>query len=95
MTDLAGRLDAIRALHMERLQKVMDILVEPHTIAEVSKELFGAVGGYNILLALEETGAHVEYLYQRGILSIDNLKDLEQGLDWTPVRYRCSDCKLD
>ncbi len=95
MTDLAGRLDAIRALHMERLQMVLDILKEPHTIADLSKQLFGTVNGYNILLALEETGAHVEYLYQQGILSIDNLKDLEQGPDWTPVRYRCSDCKLD
>ena len=64
MTDLAGRLDAIRAIHMQRLQKVLDFLAEPLTIAEVSKKLFGEVKGYNILLALEEAGAHVEYLYQ-------------------------------
>jgi glyoxylase-like metal-dependent hydrolase (beta-lactamase superfamily II) len=87
ITDLEGRIDAIRTLHMQRLDKVLDFLSEPLTIAEVSKKLFGAVNGYNILLALEETGAHVEYLYQRGMLRIDNLADLEQGIGLIPIRY--------
>jgi glyoxylase-like metal-dependent hydrolase (beta-lactamase superfamily II) len=94
MTNLESRLDAIRLLHMQRLQKVLDILAEPLTIAEVSNKLFGEVRGYNVLLALEESGAHVEYLYQRGMLSIENLADLEQGADLVPIRYRCIECKL-
>jgi glyoxylase-like metal-dependent hydrolase (beta-lactamase superfamily II) len=94
MNDLEGRLDAIRLLHMGRLQKVLDILAEPRTIAEVSRQLFGEVHGYNVLLALEETGAHVEYLYQRGMLSIENLADMEQGVGLVPIRYRCIECKL-
>lgn len=94
MTDLAERLDAIRALHMQRLQKVLDFLAEPLTIAKVSKKLFGEVNGYNILLALEEAGAHVEYLYQRGMLRIENLAELEQGVGLMPIRYRCVDCKV-
>ena len=94
ITNLEGRLDAIRALHMERLQKVLEFLTDPLTIAEVSRKLFGEVKGYNILLALEETGAHVEYLYQRGMLRIDNLAELERGVGLTPIRYQCIECKL-
>jgi glyoxylase-like metal-dependent hydrolase (beta-lactamase superfamily II) len=90
ITKLEARLSAIRQVHMERLQKVLDLLAEPRTIAEVSRLLFGEVHGYNILLALEETGAHVEYLYQRGMLSIENLADLEQG----GLRYQCIECKM-
>jgi len=35
ITDLVGRIDAIRSLHEERLDKVLWLLDEPHTIAEV------------------------------------------------------------
>jgi hypothetical protein len=45
-------------------------------------------------LALEEAGAHVEYLYQRGMLRIDNLADLDQGVGLVPVRYRRIDSTL-
>jgi len=94
MTDLEGRLDAIRILHIQRLQQVLDYLAEPLTIAEVSRKLFGEVKGYNVLLALEETGAHIEYLHQRGMLRIENLADLERDDGLMPIRYRCIECKL-
>lgn len=79
ITDLPARCDQIRQVHRERLAKVLEILKQPHTIAEVSKQLFPQVGGYNILLAIEETGAHVEYLYQRGKIEIANLDAVESG----------------
>jgi hypothetical protein len=46
------------------------------------------VHGYNVLLALEEAGAHVEYLYQRGLLYIENMDDLENGSGPGAIRYR-------
>ena len=55
---------------------LLNFLSEPHTVAEISMYLFGKVEGYTILLALEEAGAHVEYLYQRGFLEIINLNEL-------------------
>ncbi len=59
-------------------------------MAEVSKALFGRTHGYNILLALEEAGAHVEYLYQMGLLEIANPDELSaNGERPTPIRYRC------
>ncbi len=86
--DIPARIASIRALHRSRLQTVLDLLEEPHTIAEISKALFGAVKGYHILLALEETGAHVEYLYQRGYLCIANLSTLSKDFSPQPLRYR-------
>jgi glyoxylase-like metal-dependent hydrolase (beta-lactamase superfamily II) len=78
MDDVRGRIQAIRASHQERLSKVMDICREPKTIADISKELFGQVSSYHVLLALEEAGAHVEYLYQRGELQADNIEAIER-----------------
>jgi len=40
------------------------------------KRLFGPRAGYTRLLALEEAGAHDEYLFQRGELRIANLEDV-------------------
>jgi glyoxylase-like metal-dependent hydrolase (beta-lactamase superfamily II) len=87
ITDLNGRIDAIRQMHRERLTKVLDILDEPHTIKEVSRALFNQVHGYNVLLALEEAGAHVEYLYQRGLLGIANLAEMESSREPIAIRY--------
>ena len=87
ITDLPSRIDEILGAHDQRLQEVLDLLAEPHTIAEVSQALFGEVHGYNVLLALEETGAHIEYLCQRGLIGIANLADLQNGNQPVPIRY--------
>jgi glyoxylase-like metal-dependent hydrolase (beta-lactamase superfamily II) len=90
--DLQARVYEIKKVHQERLREVCKLLEEPHTIAETAQTLFGEVHGYNELLAVEEAGAHVEYLYQRGVLEIDNLQDLENNRGPTPIYYRCIDC---
>ncbi len=87
VTDIPGRIAGLRALHQSRLQTVLGLLDEPRTIAEISKVLFGGVHGYHILLALEETGAHVEYLYQRGFLRIANISALSGDFAPRPLRY--------
>jgi len=85
--DLPARLEAIRAAHVERLNLVLEMLVEPHTIAEISRALFGEVHGYTVLLALEEAGAHVEYLYQHGRIGIENLAELEARDGPVVIKY--------
>jgi glyoxylase-like metal-dependent hydrolase (beta-lactamase superfamily II) len=94
--DLDRRLNAIRDHHYDRLQRVLDLTKEPKTISQVSEELFGDIQGYHEILALEETGAHVEYLHQRGLLSIANLKDVENDnqVQRVPIEYQCTECKL-
>jgi glyoxylase-like metal-dependent hydrolase (beta-lactamase superfamily II) len=89
--DLPARLDEIQLIHKQRLAHILDILKTPHTISGISHSLFKEVHGYNVLLALEETGAHVEYLYQHGLLNISNLNELESLNGPVPIRYQALD----
>ncbi len=93
--DLNQRIDEIRLVHQQRLQLVLRILKKPRTIADISKYLFGKVEGYTVLLALEETGAHVEYLYQRGYLQIVNLKEIEENSNLVPILYQAIESKIN
>jgi glyoxylase-like metal-dependent hydrolase (beta-lactamase superfamily II) len=74
--DLPRRVGQIRAAHDRRLERVLELCAEPKSVAEVSKGLFGPIHGYNVLLAIEETGAHVEHLYQTGDLVAGNVEEL-------------------
>lgn len=88
MPDLYGRIGAIQQAHQERLDKILAICAGmPQSIAEISRALFGRVESYHVLLALEETGAHVEYLYQRGELVATNLAEIEQTQN-PVIRYQ-------
>ena len=62
-----AELELIR--QMLRLREVVERTAQPSTLAQVAQALFPEADGYNQLLALEETGAHVEYLFARGYLS--------------------------
>ncbi len=78
--DLYGRIHAIRASHnrkLDRIRKIMRDHAAPMTIAQISAAMYPDVEGYHVLLALEEAGAHIEYLYQHGHLSIANLRQFE------------------
>jgi len=76
--DLAARIHEIRAFHDARLNHVLEICREPKSVKQISLELFHERGGYHALLALLETGAHVEYLYQRGKLGVANVDEVER-----------------
>jgi hypothetical protein len=78
MPDLKGRVKEIQEVHEVRLEQILDICVEPRSTAEISQALFGRVSSYHVLLALEEAGAHVEYLYQRGELAAANVEEIEK-----------------
>jgi glyoxylase-like metal-dependent hydrolase (beta-lactamase superfamily II) len=86
--DLTARAAAIRADLSHRLRQTLEGFSEPRTIAEVNALVYGEIGGYNSLLVLEKMGAYVEYLYQRGLLEISNLSELE-GEGNPVIRYRC------
>lgn len=66
--DVAGRIEEIRGHHQDRLRTVLQSLAAPATIAQVADRLFPTAAGYHRLLALEEVGAHVEYLHERRIV---------------------------
>jgi glyoxylase-like metal-dependent hydrolase (beta-lactamase superfamily II) len=88
ITDLPARITEIRAMHMERLDLVMEFFGSANTIQDLSKSLFGTANGYNALLAIEEAGAHVEYLYQRGKLAIENYDQLESTEEPSTLFYK-------
>ncbi len=92
--NLDARIDEIRSVHLGRLRMVLKFLSTPHTFAYVSKYLFGKVEGYTILLALEEAGAHVDDLYQRGYLEIINIREIEEDSKLVPILYQCMDCNI-
>ncbi len=87
MPDLATRVDATLAFHDSRLNKTLEILAEPKSIADASLDLFGERMNYHILLAMLETGAHLEYLYEHGKLVVANIEEVENDPATVPI-YR-------
>ena len=90
VTDLRARVAEIYTEHFSRLVKILDLISEsPQTVLEISKTLFGQVAGYNILLALEEAGAHIEYLYRLGLICVDNMEEVKKSTEPITLHYRC------
>jgi len=87
ITDLKARIRGIQKLHHERLNHMLSLLGKPMMIVEIAREIFPDVQGYHELLALEEAGAHVEYLEQRGFLQVENLEETN-GQYPEPMLYR-------
>ena len=79
ITDLGARISEIKHMHMGRLEEVLKFYRSANTIDALSDSLFGEMHVFNGLLALEEAGAHVEYLYQRGKLRIENYDQLAKS----------------
>lgn len=84
--DPEARIEAIIAVHRERLNQILDLLETSATIYEVSQELFPETEAYHQILAVEETAAHFEYLYSRGFVELTNLEDFK-SVENTPRKY--------
>ncbi len=87
MYDLRARINEIRHSIMRKLQQVLTLCEEPITIVELSKRRYPNVHGYDILLALLETGAYVEYLHERGYVDVTNWADIQDDVT-APVLYQ-------
>lgn len=90
INDVYQRIDAIRDSHQRKLERVLDLIRQaeaPVTVSDVSKQMYPTIKGFNILLGLEEVGAHVEYLDQHGHLRVTNLDEVEAE-DNPALRYR-------
>jgi hypothetical protein len=53
----------------------------------LTNRMYPTVRNWDVLLAIEEVGAHVEYLYERGALRVDNLEEVEREPN-PALRYR-------
>jgi hypothetical protein len=79
--DLYGRVRDIRRDHEGKLDRIRAHLHAAGTLTmdELSGRMYPKVEGWHELLAIEEVGAHVEYLYERGELGVANVAELEDG----------------
>lgn len=84
--DLRGRIDEIERFHRERLERVREICASPSSVDDVASQLFGEQDGYGVILAIDEAGAHIEYLHQLGHLRVDNLDEVASSED-PVIRY--------
>jgi glyoxylase-like metal-dependent hydrolase (beta-lactamase superfamily II) len=87
--DVYQRIRDIQASHERKLNRVLDIIRQsatPCTIQQITHKMYPDKTGYETLLALEEAGAHIEYLYQHGQISVANLEEVEQQ-DNPALRY--------
>ena len=85
ITDVPAQINATHKNIIRRMSKAIAALSEPLTIAEVCNIVYEKPGGYTLLLALEKTGAYVEYLYEHAMIEIVNAEEVEQAL---PAKYR-------
>jgi hypothetical protein len=88
IADLYGRVAQIEASHKRKLERILVACAEPRTINELSKAIYPKVEGYEVLLAIEEIGAHIEYLDQRGELAIANLDEVASDERVAPMYRR-------
>lgn len=74
------RLDEIRVDHERKLDRIAGLLraEQGTTIQELADRMYPNLMGWNVLLALTEVGAHVEYLYERGALHVVNVEELSR-----------------
>ncbi|MDH3283639.1 MAG: MBL fold metallo-hydrolase [Acidobacteriota bacterium] len=91
--DVSGRIGVTRGHHRRRLEKILE-LAAGRTVAEIALDLFGPQERYGALLAYCETGAHVEFLHDHGLVTIANLDELAGSFDAAP-RYRSAGFELD
>lgn len=86
--DMHARISEIKQMHHQRLELVLSFLHSANTINALSDYLFGNMFGLDGLLAIEEAGAHVEYLYQRGLLTIKNYDRLDNITGPVELQYQ-------
>ncbi len=81
------RILELRKEHQTRLLKILYLLSNPMTIADISLILFSEPEGYHRLLALEEVGAHVEFLHMMGLIVLADTPS-ENTFTEAPLRFR-------
>jgi glyoxylase-like metal-dependent hydrolase (beta-lactamase superfamily II) len=83
------RIDHLRDTQHRRLQRVHDMLhvtATPMTIRQIATQMYTQARGVHAMLAVMDAGARVEYLYDRGDLTLVNLDEVELD-DGIAYRY--------
>jgi glyoxylase-like metal-dependent hydrolase (beta-lactamase superfamily II) len=78
--DIYRRIDAIRATHARRLERLIEVVRDagrPLTLYEIVERSYPQLTGFRAVLAVTDIGSRVEYLHQRGVLAVENLDEIE------------------
>jgi glyoxylase-like metal-dependent hydrolase (beta-lactamase superfamily II) len=79
--DVYGRIRTIRAAHRRRLDRMLELLRKagrPLSIDEIARQSYPEVTSFRAVLAITDVGSRVEYLHQRGELTLANLDEIER-----------------
>ncbi len=90
MDNLGQRIAEIRASHMRRLERLLDLLAKadsPLTVQGAAEKMYSHAKGFQAFLALTDVAARMEYLDQRGRLELANREEVERD-DFVAHRYR-------
>jgi glyoxylase-like metal-dependent hydrolase (beta-lactamase superfamily II) len=88
--DLHGRIKTIRASLQRRLDRLLTLLGKasrPLSVDEITRQSYPEATGFRAVLAITDVGSRVEYLHQRGVLTVANLDEVEREQD--PVYRYC------
>lgn len=89
MYDVYGRIAQIQERIKIKIERVLNFIRSadhPMTVNDVSRVMYPDKHGFDVLMALQEAGAYVEYLYERGYLAVTNLAEFEAD-DKTALCY--------
>jgi glyoxylase-like metal-dependent hydrolase (beta-lactamase superfamily II) len=81
ISDIYGRIKTIRSAHRRRLGRMLELLDkagQPLSIYEIAQQSYPEVTGFRAVLAVTDVGSRVEYLQQRGELTVANLDEIER-----------------
>jgi glyoxylase-like metal-dependent hydrolase (beta-lactamase superfamily II) len=76
MPDYYEALERTVGLAVGKIRRILDACAEPTTVYDLASKTYGVMEGYTELLMVEQVGARIEYLSQRGQLVIDNLDEV-------------------
>ena len=88
--DVYGRIKTIRSAHRRRLERMLDMLRKagrPLSIDEIARQSYPEVTSFRAVLAVTDVGSRVEYLHQRGELTVANLDEIDRDEN-AVYRYR-------
>jgi len=89
MHDVYHRIEAIRASHTRRLERLLGILrgaQRPLSIQEITRKMYSDAHGFRAALALTDVGARVEFLHQRAQIVVTNLDEVAHD-EYPVYRY--------
>ncbi len=88
--DVYGRIKTIRSAHRRRLERMLEMLRKagrPLSIDEIARQSYPEVTSFRAVLAVTDVGSRVEYLHQRGELTVANLDEIDRDEN-AVYRYR-------